>query len=127
MLAAHFAAKAAEKYGRVNPELHPALLDALQDYEWPGNVRELENLMERLVVLTDGPRLGLEFLPEKMLRVLPDASVSDETTLEGAVAAIKRRMIINALQSEGGNKVAAAKRLGISRSYLHRLIGDFGL
>ena len=105
----------------------PALLDALQDYEWPGNVRELENLMERLVVLTDGPRLGLEFLPEKMLRVLPDASVADETTLEGAVAAIKRRMIINALQSEGGNKVAAAKRLGISRSYLHRLIGDFGL
>jgi DNA-binding NtrC family response regulator len=127
VLAAHFAAKAAEKYGRVNPELHPALLDALQDYEWPGNVRELENLMERLVVLTDGPRLGLEFLPEKMLRVLPDASDADETTLEGAVAAIKRRMIINALQSEGGNKVAAAKRLGISRSYLHRLIGDFGL
>jgi transcriptional regulator of acetoin/glycerol metabolism len=36
-------------------------------------------------------------------------------------------MIVSALQSEGGNKMAAAKRLGISRSYLHRLINEFGL
>jgi DNA-binding NtrC family response regulator len=127
VLAAHFVAKAAEKYLRPNLELEPALIDALQEYEWPGNVRELENLIERLVVLTSGPRLGLEFLPEQMLRVLPDASVADETTLEGGVAALKRRMILRALQSEGGSKVAAAKRLGISRSYLHRLISEFDL
>ena len=127
VLAAHFAVKIAEKYGRPKPELEPALIDALQDYEWPGNVRELENLMERIVVLSSEPRLGLEFLPDKMLRVLPDANHADETTLEGAVTAIKRRLIISALQSEGGNKVAAARRLGISRSYLHRLINEFGL
>jgi len=59
--------------------------------------------------------------------VLPDSGRSDETTLEGAATALKRRMIVGALQSEGGNKVAAAKRLGISRSYLHRLINEFGL
>src|SRR5258705_82517 len=127
LLAAHFAAKAAAKHGRPAPELDPALIDALQEYVWPGNVRELENLMERLVVLSNGPNLGLEFLPEKMLRVLPDVNVADETTLEGAVAALKSRMIVSALQSERGNKVAAARRLGISRSYLHRLISDFGL
>ena len=103
------------------------MIEALQDYEWAGNVRELENLIERLVVLSSGPTLGLEFLPEKLLRVLPDSSGSDETTLEGAATALKRRMIASALQSEGGNKVAAAKRLGISRSYLHRLINEFGL
>jgi len=127
VLAAHFVAKAAEKYLRPNLELEPVLIDALQEYEWPGNVRELENLIERLVVLTSGPRLGLEFLPERMLRVLPDANAADETTLEGGVAALKRRMILRALQSEGGSKVAAAKRLGISRSYLHRLISEFDL
>jgi DNA-binding NtrC family response regulator len=127
VLAAHFAAKVTEKYGRPGPELDPLLIEALQDYEWAGNVRELENLIERLVVLSSGPTLGLEFLPEKMLRVLPDSSRSDETTLEGAATALKRRMIASALQSEGGNKVAAAKRLGISRSYLHRLINEFGL
>jgi DNA-binding NtrC family response regulator len=127
LLAAHFAAKAATKHGLPAPELDARLIDGLQEYTWPGNVRELENLMERLVVLSNGPNLGLEFLPEKMLRVLPDANVADETTLEGAVTALKCRMIVSALQSEGGNKVAAARRLGISRSYLHRLISEHGL
>lgn len=127
ILTAHFAAKAAEKYQRPTPELEPALIDALQEYEWPGNVRELENLIERLVVLTNDSRLGLDFLPEKMLRTLPDVDVTDEQTLEGAMMALKRRVVVRALQAEGGNKVAAAKRLGISRSYLHRLISEFDL
>ncbi|MCM3874671.1 MAG: sigma-54 dependent transcriptional regulator [Pyrinomonadaceae bacterium] len=127
LLAAHFVGKAAEKYQRSNLELEPVLIDALQEYEWPGNVRELENLIERLVVLTTGSKLGLEFLPDRMLRVLPDANSADETTLEGGVTALKRRMILRALESEGGSKVAAAKRLGISRSYLHRLISEFDL
>jgi DNA-binding NtrC family response regulator len=128
VLAAHFAAKAAEKHGHTLPTLDLPLAEALQEYEWPGNVRELENLMERLVVLTAGTQLGVEFLPEKMLHTLPEtAAVTDETTLEGAIAALKRRMIAGALQHEGNNKVAAARRLGISRSYLHRLISEFGM
>ena len=127
VLVAHFAQKAAEKYLRPLPVIDPLLLEALQEYEWPGNVRELENVMERLVVLTNGPKLDLEFLPDKMLRTLPDANLADEGTLEGGVAALKRRMIVKALESAGGNKVAAAKLLGISRSYLHRLISEFDL
>jgi transcriptional regulator with GAF, ATPase, and Fis domain len=126
-LAAHFAAKAADKHGRATPQLQPSLIESLHEYEWPGNVRELENLMERLVLLDRGPTLGLEFLPEKMLRILPASNMADETSFEGAITAFKRQLIANALQAEGGNKVAAAKRLGISRSYLHRLINEFGL
>jgi DNA-binding NtrC family response regulator len=125
LLAAHFASKISEKHGRSLPELEPALIEALLEYNWPGNVRELENVIERLVVLSVGPRLGVEFLPENMLRTLPGTEPTDETTLEGAVAALRRRMVIAALQMEGGNKVAAARRLGISRSYLHRLISEF--
>jgi DNA-binding NtrC family response regulator len=125
LLAAHFAAKSAQKHGQPTPELDPALIEILLDYQWPGNVRELENLIERLVVLSSDSTLGLEFVPEKMLRVLPGTSPTDESTLEGAVDAVRRRMIVSALQAEGGNKVAAAKRLGISRSYLHRLINEF--
>ncbi|HEX8138990.1 MAG TPA: sigma-54 dependent transcriptional regulator [Pyrinomonadaceae bacterium] len=125
LLAAHFAAKVSEKHGRSLPELEPALIEALLEYDWPGNVRELENVIERLVVLSVGPKLGVEFLPENMLRTLPGTEPTDETTLEGAVTALRRRMIAAALQSEGGNKVAAARRLGISRSYLHRLISEF--
>jgi DNA-binding NtrC family response regulator len=127
VLAAHFAAKAAEKHGSLNRGLDPALLEALQDYEWPGNVRELENLIERIVVLSSGPALGLEFLPEKMLRVLPGVNRADVTTIDAVVAAAKRRLIKSTLQSVGGNKAAAARRLGLSRSYLHRLINEFEL
>ena len=126
-LAAHFAAKAAEKHGRATPQLSPELIDSLHEYDWPGNVRELENLMERLVLLDRQPALGLEFLPEKMLKVLPAPGVPSETTFEGAVTALKQRLIVGALETEGGNKAAAAKRLGISRSYLHRLISEFGI
>ena len=130
LLAAHFAAKAAEKHDRPPASLDPALADALQEYVWPGNVRELENLIERLVVLTQGPQLGVEFLPEKMLRSTPSPSAAaacDETTLEGATIALRRRMVVGALQAEGGNRVAAARRLGISRSYLHRLITELSI
>src|ERR1044072_3553589 len=126
ILAAHFAAKSAQKYGQSTPELEPGLVEILIDYHWPGNVRELENLIERLVVLSGTSTLGLEYVPEKMLRVLPGTPPGDESTLEGAVDALKKRMIVSALQSEG-NKVAAAKKLGISRSYLHRLINEFDL
>jgi DNA-binding NtrC family response regulator len=137
ILAAHFAAKAADKHARPPAALDPELIEALQEYDWPGNVRELENLMERLVVLTTGSRLGTEFLPEKMLHIRRPAAAtaaasengsgSDETTLEGAMLALKRRLLINAMQAEGGNKAAAAKRLGISRSYFHRLIGELNI
>ncbi|MFL6335578.1 MAG: sigma-54-dependent transcriptional regulator [Pyrinomonadaceae bacterium] len=133
LLAAHFAAKVAEKHDRPPSDLDPALLEALQDYDWPGNVRELENLVERLVVLTKSSQLGVEFLPEKMQRLSPGARTpagvagGDETTLEGATLALRRRMVISALQAEGGNRVAAARRLDISRSYLHRLISELSI
>jgi Response regulator containing CheY-like receiver, AAA-type ATPase, and DNA-binding domains len=94
ILAAHFAARSAQKYGHPVPELSPKLVDVLQEYDWPGNVRELENLMERLVVLSNGEALGLEFVPEKMLQILPGSNVHDESTLEGAVEAVKRKMIL---------------------------------
>jgi len=130
VLAVHFVHKAAEKHGRAITELEPTLIEALQEYDWPGNVRELENLIERLVLLTTGTRLGTEFLPEKMAHVaLPVGRAADgeETTLEGAVLALKRRLVVCAIESEGGNKAAAAKRLGISRSYLHRLVSELGI
>jgi two-component system nitrogen regulation response regulator NtrX len=126
-LAAHFAAKAAEKHGRKTPQLSSELVDSIKEYDWPGNVRELENLMERLVLLDRQPILGLEFLPEKMLQVLPVAGVPREKTFEGAVSALKKQLLADALAAEGGNKAAAAKRLGISRSYFHRLSGEFEL
>ena len=84
-------------------------------------------LMERLVLLDRQPALGLEFLPEKMLKAVPAPDVPSETTLEGAIIAFKKSKVMEALEAEGGNISAAAKRLGISRSYLHKLILEFDL
>ena len=129
VLANHFAAKAAAKYNFAVPDLDPALVEALQEYDWPGNVRELENLVERLVVLTKGVRLGVDFLPDKMLHVLREsgAAAGDETTLEGATIALRRRMVVEALKAAGGNRGAAARRRGLSRSYIQRLIKDLNI
>lgn len=126
-LAAHFAAKAAEKHGRSVPQLAPELINSLLNYEWPGNIRELENLMERLVLLDRAPTLGLEFLPDKMRPSSPEPDAPSGSSFEVAVSSLKQRLIVEALKAENGSKVAAARRLGISRSYLHRLISDFGL
>ena len=84
-------------------------------------------------MLTRDAPLGVEFLPEKMLHVARRAGAQvppggeDETTLDGATHALRRRLVIGALQAENGNRAAAAKRLGISRSYLHRLITELGI
>jgi DNA-binding NtrC family response regulator len=94
-------------------------------------------LIERLVVLTRDQALGVEHLPEKMLLrpALSEAAgaatvaavAADETTLEGAMHSLKRRMLVGALHAYGVTRAAAATRLHISRSYLHRLIGELGI
>jgi DNA-binding NtrC family response regulator len=127
MLAAHFVSYFAKKHRRPEPTISKPLLELLQEHDWPGNVRELENLMERLVVLSSDMELGTEFLPEKMQRYLPQANGNNETTLEGAERVLRKRMILQALAQEGGSKTAAAARLGISRSYLHRLMSQLEL
>ena len=67
----------ARRTGRPDLELAPEALDLLMDYDWPGNVRELENVIERAVVLTSGPRIGIELIPDHVRKraELPDAAV----------------------------------------------------
>ena len=62
-----FLGRAAEKHSRPVPELAPDALDALKGARWEGNVRQLENLIERLVVLSDGPAIGRGDIPEEAL------------------------------------------------------------
>jgi transcriptional regulator with PAS, ATPase and Fis domain len=128
LLVDHFILKTCQKHGRPVSAPSPLLLEILTGYDWPGNIRELENVMERLVVLSNEPLLGTAMLPEKLFCSVPQPSIADqEMTFEGAVAAFKKRLISSAIQAEGGVKSAAARRLGISRSYLHKLITDLSV
>ncbi len=97
----------------------PEVLRAFLDYGWPGNVRELENVVERCAYVCEGGVVGLGDLPEEMLRDLrpPDRFVwPDGKTL----AEVEREYILHVLRRCGGNKVRAARILGINRKTIHR-------
>ncbi|MFQ5541812.1 MAG: sigma-54 interaction domain-containing protein, partial [Candidatus Binatia bacterium] len=102
-------------------EVEQEAMKTLLAYEWPGNVRELANVMERAVVLGQGPKITFSDLPSRVFRSEP------RTTLDGlsyheAVDASKRELIVQALTRAQGNRAAAAKSLGLHRTHLLKLI-----
>jgi len=105
----------------------PGYLNALSRHTWPGNVRELQNVIERSVVLANGgPQLTIEDLPPE----LQGLSASDELpagSFHDALRAFKRDLVRSALAKSDGNKLQAAKELGISRCYLHRLLNQLNV
>jgi len=113
LLAAHFATRFAEELGRTPPRLSDDVLRILRNYRWPGNVRELQNLMQRLVVMTDGDVIRVPELPA-MMRF----SATREEGLDRTLAEVEAEHIRNVLASTDGNKVRAAEILGIDRKTL---------
>jgi len=101
-------------------------LEALENYKWPGNVRELENLIERLVILTEGDDIQLEDLPTRIRQALPKRAcpqVAFEITKEGidlkkTLDDLEDRLIMDALKRAGGVKNKAAQLLGLNRTTL---------
>jgi two-component system response regulator HydG len=96
----------------------------LMAYDWPGNVRELENAVERAVALGSGPILHMGDLPSNLQQGGDDRSLdSDElTTLEE----MERRAILRALRETNGDKLAAARLLGIGKTTLYRKLKQYG-
>jgi len=96
----------------------------LWSYDWPGNVRELENLVERLVILSDGPVIDVTALPENVRNgrcALAEPHMPAEigergVDLNAIVRELEGRMINEALKLAGGNKQAAARLLGLKRT-----------
>jgi DNA-binding NtrC family response regulator len=101
-------------------------LKKLVTYEWPGNVRELANVIESAVVLGQGPELGLHDVPAKVVSTMPNATL-DRFSYHGAVDGYRRELIIKTLAQTQGNRAAAAKILGLQRTYLSRLIKSLGV
>jgi DNA-binding NtrC family response regulator len=90
-------------------------------YEWPGNVRELANVIERAVVLGDGPQLTMHHLPARVLGAQP-AHLSKELSYHDAINSYRRELIVRALAKAQGNRAAAAKALGMHRTHLMKLL-----
>ena len=115
----------AARTGMPQRELAPSALAALAAYTWPGNVRELRNVLEQAAMLTDQPRLGAaEFagiLPPAARR---PAAAAPVRPLPQMIAELERSSIRTALEATGGNKVSAAKLLGISRATLYEKLAS---
>jgi DNA-binding NtrC family response regulator len=113
LLARHFAAKYAEEFGKPTPRFSDNALQVLRNYHWPGNVRELENVVQRLVVMTDGDLIEVSDLPSLMR-----FSALRETGLNRTLAEVETQHIRNVLASVKGNKTKAAEILRIDRKTL---------
>ena len=104
--------------------LSPAAMDLIRQHSWPGNVRELENLMERLVILTEGEVIEVSDLPEKFQHlVLPAPAETGKFSEQGilftdAVQAFERDLILKALHQSNWVKSRAAQLLHLNRTTL---------
>jgi len=95
--------------------------DRLVAYDWPGNVRELANVIERAVVLGQGPRITQQDLPPRIVAADSRAR-SAGLSYRDDLTAYRREIILRALSQTRGNRTAAAKALGLEKNYLSRLI-----
>jgi len=110
----HFAAKYSKELGRLTPRFSDEALKVLRDnHAWPGNVRELENIIHRLVVMTEAECIEVPDLPPVMR-----FSALREPSLNRTLAEVEAEYIRNVLAGVGGNKTIAAKILGIDRKTL---------
>jgi len=113
LLAHHFAAHFSAESGRTPLRFSEKALQSLRSYNWPGNVRELENVIQRLVVMTDGEVIDVPDLPE-----LCRFSALRGSGLNRTLADVESEYISNVLAEADGNKTRAAEILGIDRKTL---------
>ncbi|HEY2391476.1 MAG TPA: sigma-54 dependent transcriptional regulator [Candidatus Angelobacter sp.] len=125
LLVTRFLEKFSRENGKSVMHISPEALRPLMDYGWPGNVRELENVIERAVVLSNGPTVGIELIPDhivgrssegKMFEHRPDASLFE------IVEDCERRLIVNMLEKCNWNQTEAAERFHIPLSTLNQKI-----
>ena len=109
-------------------EISQEALEALSAYDWPGNVRELANVIERAVVLGQPPIIQIEDLSPGI--VAAEGEIDNRPTpvsYHESVDEYRREVIVSALTQTQGNRAAAARFLGLQRSYLLRLMKAFDI
>jgi DNA-binding NtrC family response regulator len=132
LLAQHFLQKYGDENRKTGLELTPAALDLLTDYDWPGNVRELENVIERAVVLTAGPRIGIELIPDHV-RKAPDFSVPtfvvppEGISFKQVTSDFEKKLIESTLEAAGGVQKRAAELLHVKPTTLNEMIKRYDI
>jgi len=133
-IARHFLRHYGQVFQKPMVDIEPDALAMLQNYSWPGNVRELENVMQRAIILAAGQTVRAEDLSLNP----PDPEQEDDSgdiddvvdigdfhpagSFERQLRDYKIKLAVAAVRENNGNKTVAARKLCISRAYLHRLI-----
>jgi len=119
LLANHFAAATARRFGLPEPTFTDAARAALRAYSWPGNVRELAHVVERALLLNSGAAIGADALLLSPAAAGGAANAGSLQELEGmSLQDVEILLIRRALQRTGGNVSRAARELGITRMAL---------
>jgi DNA-binding NtrC family response regulator len=111
--------------GSTRFRVHPDAKEALVNYRWPGNVRELANVLERAQILAKNHLITLDDLPEALVEDRPMGDSARGNPMH--LREVEPRHVLEILRQEKGNKVHAARTLGISRRALYRLIAKYKL
>jgi two-component system response regulator HydG len=129
LLAQHFLETFAEKNRKQIKGFTPQAMDRMVRYDWPGNVRELMNAIERSVILCRGEYISdLDFPLSVREAVAPEPeSVVEELPADLPLEEVEKVSILKTLESAGGNKSEAARRLGITRRTLHKKLKKYGV
>src|SRR5262249_5619950 len=139
-LAMHFMKQAALKCKKDLTSINDDAMVLLKSYSWPGNVRQLENVLERAVVIAEGPTIGVGELPAEVFQYADEepikgfSDISDESTVTRPLTPLRRERLrmereelLRAMAAAHGNKAEAARALGIARSTLVSRLKKFGL
>jgi len=124
-----FVERHAVRHGLATPVLTDAVIETLRKQPWPGNVRELENVLERALVLADGPSIDLPFLAS-VIKVAETADARadlDALSIKKATRELEQVLIRRALVATGGNRTNAAKLLEISHRALLYKLKEYGI
>jgi DNA-binding NtrC family response regulator len=129
LLVSHFLRKYAAQNQKEVTAIQQQALQRLEVYDWPGNVRELENVIERAVVLGQGPTIGIAELPDHLQEKELAVPSNDHfiLPLNATLADIERAAIVQALKQSGGNRQAAARALDIGVATLYRKLKAYQL
>ena len=128
LLAGHILERVARTTG-VQRNISDDALKLMLNYEWPGNVRELENCLERACALTSGPTIHIADLPTALQNFhtqTPVLPVSLESSGITRLADMEKRAILHAITILNGDKLEAARQLGIGKTTLYRKLKEYG-
>ena len=126
VLISHFIDKFNKRMGKEIEDVSKDVMNILMEYDYPGNVRELENIIEHASVMCQSTRIRTSHLPPE-LTPKKQKMIIEEKESHPPIQAFEKQLIQETLEKHNGNKILAAKDLGLHRSTLWRKMKKYGL